>query len=112
MTAPEVIEYVVVPVSRDEGEIELRDAEGRPVTVNLTMADIGGGVTAVLAPDDLPREQAAQLMKLLKRKQRESNGVTTFILLQDSTEQPRWDFLRFVRKDKWDASFQESVPNS
>lgn len=108
MTAPEVIEYVVVPINRDEGEIDLRDAEGQPVTVSIDMVDLGANVTAVLAPGDLPREQANRLMALLKRKQREANDDTTFLLLQDAKPgDARWDFVRLVRKDKWDASFAE-----
>ena len=108
MSAPEVIEYVLVPVSRDDGEIELRDEDGDPITVEVGTTDIGAGITVVLAPPDLPSNQAGRLMDLLKKKQRESNGSASFVLLMDGTKDvPRWDFVRLVRKDKWDADFGE-----
>lgn len=109
MSASEATEYIVVPVNRDEGEIEFKDEDGKPVVVALDLADIGNGVTAVFAPADLPREHAARLMGMLKKRQRETNGDTKFVLLQGATDPdaPRWDFVRLVPKDRWDTDFNE-----
>lgn len=110
MSAPETIDYVVVPVNRDEGEMEFKGADGKLVIVQLDLADLGSGVTAVLAPVDLSDDHAVRLMDMLKRRQRESNGDTKFVLLQSGNDPdaPRWDFLRLIRKDKWDADFGEA----
>lgn len=109
--APEEIEYVVIPIDRDVGEIDLAGADGEPVTVTVTMADLGAGMTAVMAPADLDPAQAKRLLDVLKRHEREQNGETRFILLRERpTDGAGWDFVRLVRKDRWDETFREERP--
>lgn len=110
--APEEIEYVVIPIEQDVGEIELTDESGEPSTVTVTMADLGVGMTAVMAPSDLDPAQAQRLLNVLKRHERERNGETRFILLKDrpGDGSQQWDFVRLVRKDRWDETFREERP--
>lgn len=108
MTAPEVIEYVVVPINRDSGEIELKTGEGHRAVVELDLADLGAGLTVIMAPGDLPDDQRAILGRMLAKRQREATDGTKFIVMQNGPDNtPRWDFVRLVRKDKWDADFGE-----
>ncbi len=103
---PETIEYVVQPLGADEGEIDLRGPDGKPITVPLTMTDLDVGLTVICAPHDFTDAQMDRLSAVVNRQVEERGPGRRFMLLRGQLG-VRWHFLRLIRKDRWDADFCE-----
>jgi hypothetical protein len=105
-THPETVEYVLVPVDPDTGEVVLTDGYAVPVM----MADVDQGLTVVGVPSDLEAGRKNALVKTLGERTRAAGADGRQFLVLDGELGVRWKFWRMIRRDRYDEDFDEARP--
>lgn len=100
-TSPERVDYVLVALDAEGGEVETPLG---PVAV--TMADLDRGITVVGVPGETSGPDRQKLVEALGDASRERGTPRQFIVV-DGALGERWKFWRLVRKDRYDAEFDE-----
>lgn len=98
------MEFVLVPVNADTGEIE-----GAKAIATITLADIDDGITLVGHPADLPESDVEHLMTMLKRAREKQGGKRMFLLFRGQIG-GEYQVLRAIPKAAYDEDFGERRP--
>ena len=96
---PERVEYVVVQLDADEGEI---DTPSGPIPVKVM--DLCDEVTVIGVPEELPLERGNEILKAIEAKAI-STPARRFMVVHGLNERVR--IVRFVRRDLWDEDLRE-----
>jgi hypothetical protein len=101
-TFPRAVEYVVVPIPPDDGEMPT------PVgVISMTLTDLEGGITLLGLPADAPLEAAVNMVKTLEEAARAGGKPRRFVVIFGAPTCVAW---RLIRKDVYDADFGEAGP--